>query len=303
MVDYLIKNQYDSAFSSIHSFTAHDNDPLPALLQLAILSMRDVDFEQIIDSTRFLKCYDSASTALSLWEEQQGVSSYTRMLSGMSKAIHAAFYLRQKRYVNAMQNGFAALDQLREAQELDSTNHEVDFFLGLYEYARAELRSRLWWVLFWYPGNREKGIERVRRCSEKAILTGEAAKLSLCDMYIQEKRRKEAKQLIDGLKKKYPESRFVLWAEVKYFEAENDYSAAADTYARLSNLYAGEQFGVFNTLATSLKQATMLYESGATTEANLLCDKLLANKEISTYKDLKKETIRLSERCNAAENR
>ncbi|MBN1759156.1 MAG: hypothetical protein JW863_12600 [Chitinispirillaceae bacterium] len=300
VVNYVIKNQYDSAFSAISTFPVTDKDPLPSLLRLAVLGMRDVDFEQIIDSTRFLACYDSVSRELEAWEQQKGVSSYTRMLSGLCKAMHAAFYLRQKKYMSAMQNGFSALDHLKEAQELDSTNYEVDFFLGLYEYARAELRSRLWWVLFWYPGNRQKGIARVQRCAQQAILTGEAAKLSLCDMYIEEKRSKDAKIVVDVLREKYPDSRFVLWAEVKYFEAEKKYSEAARTYGRLATLYEVEQFGEFNTLTTRLKQATMLYESDDINTAKSICDKLLSDNKINNYRTIKKETSRLSEKCHEA---
>ncbi len=303
VVNYIINNHYDSAFTAIHRFPQSSGDPLPALLHLAVLGMRDVDFEQIIDSTRFLKSYDSASALLAAWESQKGKSSYTRMLSGMCKAIYAAFYIRQKRYVNAMKNGFSALDDLREAQELDSTNYEVDFFLGLYEYARAELRSRLWWVLFWYPGNRERGIEKVRRCAENAILTGDAAMLSLCDMYIQEKQSEDALKYLNILKKDHPSSRFVLWAEVKYLESRENFSAAAKKYGHLSTLYAHEQYGTFNTLTTAIKQATMLHKSGNNSEAITICNKLLHSNAIDDYKDLKKETVKLSERCNAADNR
>ena len=302
VVDYVIKNQYNSALGAIQTFQAQDGDPLPSLLKLAVFGMRDVDFEQIIDSTEFLSCYDSASAILVAWEQTNGVTSYTRTLSGLCKAIYSAYYIRQKKYIAAMRNGFDALDHLREAQQMDSTNYEVDFFLGLYEYARAELRSRLWWVLFWYPGSREKGIERVKRCSTRALLTGEAAKLSLCDMYIQEKRNEEAKQVLGELKKRYPESRFVLWAEVKYFEAENNFSAAAATYAKLAMLYKKEKFGEFNAFSTSFMQANMLYKSGDTNSSKELCNNILQKRNINAYRDLKKETGKLLERCNAVKN-
>ncbi len=302
MVNYIINNQYDSVIRVVDYSMAYDKDPLLPVLKLAALGMRDVDFEKIIDSSLFLSSYQHASSAVSQWEAAEGVSSYSQMCSGMSKIIYASFYLKQKKYFSAIQNGFDGLDKLQAAQNADSTNYETDFFLGLYEYGRAELRSRLWWVLFWYPGNRAQGIARVSRCSQHAMITDEAAKLSLCDMFLQEKRNKEAKKIIDQMKQYYPESRFVLWAEVKYFEAEMLYEAAANVYSRLASSYKKEKLGEYNFLFTSSRQAQMLYKTRKITNAKQLCYNMLQDTKINKYKELKKETVKLLEQCNATDN-
>ena len=237
------------------------------------------------------------------WESENDTTSYSRMLAGICDAIHAGFYLRQKRYLSAMQNGLDALRIMREAQQIDSTNYEVDFFLGLYEYARAELRSRLWWVLFWYPGNRQQGIKRVRRCAQQAIITSAAAKLSLCDMYIQEKRFKDAEKTIKQLKQEYPKSRFVLWAEVKYFVAEKRYKNASALYHRLSHSYQNEEHGEYNAFYSRSQRALMLFHAGDITNAKRLCDELLSDKNITKYRKVNKETAKLAERCKNALDR
>lgn len=302
IINYIINNQYDSAFIVIDGQKGRDDEPLLLLLKLATQSMRDVDFEKTVDSSLFLATYDQTIATVEKWEKQHGVSSQSKMLFGMCRAIHSAFYLRQKKYLSALQNGLDAINQLREAQEIDSTNYDVDLFLGLYEYGRAELRSRFWWVLFWYPGNRQTGIGRVLRCAENAIITAEAAQLSLCDLYLKEKLFNESKNQIDHLKSRYPQSRFVLWAEVKYFETRENYSAAASVYSQLSQSYSREKLGEYNHLYTKNRQAFMLYKAGDMKSAKKLCDNILVSSAIGKYRELRRETNKLSERCHAADD-
>ncbi|MBN1577931.1 MAG: hypothetical protein JW913_15330 [Chitinispirillaceae bacterium] len=278
------------------------NDPLPMVLKLATLSIRDVDFENTVDSALFLKTYDNAVAKVEQWEKSNGSSSYSQMLSGLCRAIYSAFYMRQKKYFTALQNGLDALKLLRDAQQSDATNYDVDLVLGPYEYGGAELRSRYWWVLFWYPGDRQTGIKRVERCAENALMTAEAAQIVLCDLYLQEKRFNDSKRIIDRLKQKYPGSRFVLWAEAKYFETVEKFQSAADVYHQLAMSYDHEKRGAYNALFTRNRQASMLYKAGDKQSAKALCDNILAHSQIGKYKEMKREIQKLRERCHAAEN-
>ncbi|MBN1307201.1 MAG: hypothetical protein JXA18_04740 [Chitinispirillaceae bacterium] len=298
----MLNNQYDSAIIEIDRRSALQSDPLPAVLKLAVLSLRDVDFEKTVDSALFLRTYESAAAKVGQWETSNGASSYSLMLSGLSKAIHSAFYLRQKKYFAALQNGLDAVKLLREAQQADSSNYEVDLVLGSYEYGRAELRSRYWWILFWYPGDRHTGIKRVERCASKAVLAPEAARFILCDLYLQEKRFEDAKRTVHRLKRKYPGSRFVRWAEAKYFETMKEYRSAAEVYRQLSLSYNGEKWGEYNALYTGSRQAFMLYKAGDEQSANAVCDHLLARSQIGKYKELKREIMKLRERSGASDN-
>jgi hypothetical protein len=302
LVNYLVNNVYDSAFDVITTNQRIRPDPLLPLFKLAVISMRDIDFDRTIDSTVFFDTYESVQAATLEYEKTNGITSYSQMVSGMSMAIYSAYHLRLKKYFPALQSGLDALALLAKSQELDTANYDVDLFLGLYEYARAELRSKLWWALFWYPGDKENGIQRVIRCSDWAIITSEAAKLSLCDIFIKEERYTEARQSIERMKKKYPSSRFVLWSEVKYFEALKENESAAKVYHRLSELSSTEKLGEYNTLFTRSREASLLYKAGKINDVILICDNMLQNSIIEKYHTLKRETIKLSERCHAAQN-
>ncbi len=297
-VDHIINNKYDRAVSLIDSAMTREKDPVLPVLKLAALGMRDVDYEKIVDSTSFFNAFAGATVSIDAWEKLHGISSYSQTLSGMSRIIHLTFYLKQKKYVTSLRKGFDALDQLREAQKMDSSNHDADFFLGLYDYARAELKSRLWWILFWYPGDRRQGIEKVTRCANHGSITDEAAKLSLCDILLQEKRPMDAKKIIDEMKDRYPESRFVLWAEAKYFESRKCFLKAADVYSILASSYAEtSSLGEYNYLFTSGRRAHMLLNAERCEEAKKLCDDLLLHENMGSYKEIRKDLEKVSERC------
>jgi tetratricopeptide (TPR) repeat protein len=177
----------------------------------------------------------------------------------------------------------------------------VLFFLGLYDFARAELRTRFWWVLFWYPGDKNRGFERLRMCSKYSAITGTAAALSLSEAYIKENMLEKADSLLTQLEILYPESRFVLWTRIKYFEAKQNYSKAAALYEQLAESYQKTSEGRYNYFVTKNKAAHMHTDAGNPETAISLCNALLKEPDLEKYKSLKKDTQRLLERTRNGE--
>ena len=304
IIPYIINNDFHSALTSTDSIIDIDpNDPFPYILKLTALGMRDLDFDRTLDSVTFLSTYQHAIESVNALELKSGKSSYSRMMAGFCMAMYSAYYLRNKSYIAALQNGFDALDILEEARVIDSTNTEVLMFLGLYDFARAELKSRLWWILFWYPGNRSTGIAKLKQCSIKSTLTKTASKLSLSEIYIKENKMFSADSLLAELEQQYPQSRFVFWSKVKYFEAQKDYAKAAKIYEKLAQSYLKTQEGRYNYFVTTNLAAHMLKNSGQLNDALALCQSLLREPDLNQYKDIRKDTQRLMERVEHAESK
>jgi tetratricopeptide (TPR) repeat protein len=212
--------------------------------------------------------------------------------------MHAAFFLRQKAYFDVLHNGVDAIKLLKNAKEIDSTNADADFFLGLYDYGKSELKKKLWMVLFWYPGSKKEGIEKLKQCSENAILTRIAAKLCLSDIYVQEKKPELSKSIITQLENQYQNSRFVLWAKVKYLESVKNYDSAAAVYEKLSTYYALIPEGKQNFFVTRNRMAHMLKLSGKEQNAAEICRSLLKDQQFDQYRDIQKDTRKLLENLN-----
>lgn len=295
-VDNIINCDFQHAFIICDSLKKEfPTDPLPSILKLSAMGMRDVDCEKTIDSAGFINEFLVTQTLIRSYEQNNGTSSYILMLEGFSKAMHAAFYLRQKAYFDVLHNGVDAIKLLKKAKELDSTNADADFFLGLYDYGKSELKKKLWMVLFWYPGSKKEGIKKLQQCSKNASLTRIAAKLCLSDIYVQEKKPELSQTIISKLENQYQNSRFVLWAKVKYLESVKNYDSAAAVYEKLSMYYALIPEGKQNFFVTRNRMAHMLKLSGKEQNAAEICKSLLNDQQFDQYRDIKKDTRKLLE--------
>lgn len=292
----IINCDFEQVFKICDSMiVGYPEDPLPSVLKLCAMGMRDVDCEKTVDSAGFVSTFLATESLIQNYRKKHGTSSYILMLDGFTKAIHASFYLRKKSYFNVLQNGTDAIRLLKEAKELDSTNTDVDFFLGLYEYGKSELKKKLWWALFWYPGSKKDGIRRLNECSKCGLLTNTAAKLSLSDIYLQEKKPERSQEIIAELQPLYPNSRFVLWAKAKYLEFQKMYDSAAVVYEQLSVHYALIPECKQNFLSTRYRKAQMLNLAGNSKDAAEICRALLKDGQLDQYREIKKDTRRLLE--------
>jgi hypothetical protein len=296
----IINCEYDTAFSIADSVMAADSaDPLAPLLRLTAIGIRDVDFDTLLDSGDFFRTYRTAGERISAYEKTNGVSSYSKMLSGFCKSFHSVYYLREKSYFAAMRNGFKALSLLDESYSIDTTNTDPYFLLGLYEYAKGELKRRLWWVLFWYPGSKKEGIARLWSCVGNGHLTVHAALFALADIYAREKKPGDCAPVIERLARDFPKSRFTLWAKAKYFESRRFYYEAGLAYELLAASYAAEPAGGYNALLTRNLQAHLLLQSGQKKDAADSCRAILretvSGRKSEVYNDTKKLLRRIND--------
>ncbi len=262
-VDNMINCRFDRAFAWADSFeTASPSDPLGPLLRLMAYGLRDLDCNRTLDASGLLDAYSETMRKVRSYEKAYGESSYSAMLAGFANASHAAFHLNQSHYFSAVGTGADALKQLHSAKERDDENADVDFFIGLYDYGKTELRRRLWMVLFWYPGDKTEGIRKLENCVENGILAATSAKMALADIYAKEDRHAEAITLIEELKADYPESRFILWSEAKYWESLDNHVRAAGVYQRLAESYRHVEQCECNYLEVRAAQVEHLVEAG-----------------------------------------
>lgn len=272
----LINCEFALAQEITDSLMAADStEPLYPFLHLCALGLRDLDFDRIIDTSAFLATYQKTVNTINYYEKIHGRTSYSMTLLGFAYATHSSFYLLHKKYFSAIGTGLDAVRIFNEAKKMDSTNYDADFFLGFYNYARGELKKRLWMVLFWYPGSKEQGIKSLEACRINSQIVSEGAKMILIDVYVNESEYEKSEILADSLFKKYPHSRFLLWSRAKYFEKLKEYAKAAKEYEKLAEAYANVKYGEYNSLITRDRQIKLMIKSGQNKEAVLIAQKVL----------------------------
>ncbi|MDR2577696.1 MAG: hypothetical protein LBC70_02655 [Chitinispirillales bacterium] len=282
IADVAVAGILESGFDEVLRFTdsvysaGGGPNPLAAVLHLAALGMRDVDFDTMIDAPAFERSFERARRAVDRYENIHGRSSYSVTLRGLALGMSASFHLKNRSHIRAGDVGLEMMRVMREARELDSTNMEVNFFLGMYDYARADLRKRLRGVLFWFPGDKESGIRQLEAGAAGAVITRTACALALSDIYLKEGQPRRSRDIIHNLKRELPNSRFVFWAEAKYFEDRGMFLQAARVYARLAESYEKEDFGAYNHLVTASRAAHNYDRAGERAAALEICQKILA---------------------------
>lgn len=286
MVQKLMNCEFDHVFSATDSLIRkYPHEPLYPLMRLFAFGLRDLDFAMIIDTLGFLHAYEQTIQTLDEYEKKNGTSSYVLTLSGFTHATHASFYLNHKQYFAAMGTGLSAIKTLQKAKEDDSTNYDVNFFLGAYKYAKADLRKKLWMLLFWYSGSKKQGIQELKQCSRYAKFAAEPAKMMLADIYLRESDLEKSKMLLDTLSRRYPQSRFILWGYAKYYEKKNDFQKAAHIYDLLAQSYEKESFGVVNGLETRLKQIGALSDAGLKEQASEIAQRVSQTEQCTANDD------------------
>jgi pentatricopeptide repeat protein len=266
VIELTIQTRYAEAFALADSLS-RGGVPTFRMLKLMGIGLRDMDFETAVDSAEFGNTYRLAL------QEVQGMSAgaYKSTLLGFVLAARSGRDLRDGRYAAAVRSGREALELMRTAASTDSTFADPDYFLGLYDFTMADLRKRLWWVLFWLPGDRERGIARLERSRTQSLFAADAALLSLLDAYVHQKRFDKAEVVLRDLESRFPQSRFMLWGKARYEEGRGELVRAAAVYGALWESYDRESLGRLNAAVCRFEQARLLAAAGRKPEALEAC--------------------------------
>jgi hypothetical protein len=278
-IEKMIASDYDGALRLCDSITRADAaDPLGWMLSLAAIGLHDLDLDSATDSLNFDGVFKKGSEVIIEYERLHGVSSYSLTVKGFVRATAAAYDLWRKKYFAGLDLGLDALARLQEAKKLDNSNTDVDFFLGLYTYARAELKKTFWWAFFWYPGDREDGIRSMRGCARNAQFCRRAASLALGEVYYREHRFAESDSVTADFSRLYPGSRLVKWTCAKRAESAGLWGPAGDYYRNLADAYDSIPRARRNSFLTRNKAAHMYFSAGNFAGARKECSTLLDRK-------------------------
>lgn len=304
-VDRMISSDFSGALALCDSMIRTDEaDPLAWMLRLAAIGLHDLDLDSAVKSLDFDTGFAKVSRVLDAYERTNGVSSYSLTVKGFARATAAAYYLWRKKYLAGLDLGFDALARLGEAKKLDNANLDVDFFLGLYTYARADLKKTFWWAFFWYQGEKEEGIRSLRSCSSGSQFCRRAADLVLGEVLYREKRYRESDSVTSALSRSYPQSRLIRWTCAKRAESARVWTDAAGYYRTLANEYDSIPAARRNCSMTRNKAAHMYFLAGNRVEALRECRILLGRCDPSAdtfCRQLAEDTRKLQSKISETE--
>jgi len=187
-----------------------------------------------------------------------------------------------KDYFSGLRMGLEAVSICNDVKKIDPSNAEACFILGLYGYARAELKKKFMGIFFWYTGDKKSGIKAIEFCRDHADIAGTSAAMMLPDIYVKEKMYDSADVATEKILIKYPACRFALWARAKMYDAIKEYMNSAVIYSRLAEQYKTVPDAYCNYISTLYLQAKSFYSAGDNKKAGEILDDILSK---CKYKD------------------
>ncbi len=269
--------KFEQSKAGIDSLISADSsDPLGWMLLLAETSLQQLDYNRPEEPDSFQALYDRTKTVMNDYEKRIGKDSYFLTIKGIMQMIATAYTMHRKKYWSAMKMGFDALDLCKEAKKIDSSNVDADFVIGLYNYARAELKRKFLGILFWYSGDKQSGIRMLDSCRRSAKLIALVADMNLQEIYVKEGMHEKAASGIQRLLAAYPGNRFVLWTKAKSFDARKMPGQAAEVYRALAEPYKIIPAAKNNYRATRYLEAKRFFEAKNADRAIIACDELVS---------------------------
>ncbi|MCL2844029.1 MAG: hypothetical protein FWE23_01050 [Chitinivibrionia bacterium] len=236
----LVNCEFDKAYKMTDQLLEkYPSEPLYYYLAVAAIGLKNLDFNEVLDREKFFEIYDVGIRLVEAMLEDDPTSCDLIMLRGFLMSANAAFLLLEGRLAAGARLGLRSLEILRQAHACDPKNYDTQYYLGFFDYAQAELRRRLGplGVFTGLTRNPQQGITALERCVRYARFMNRAAEMVLVDVYVRENRLDKAGEMLPRLLKEFPESRFLMWTQKRYYIARGDDLAAINIALTASRLY------------------------------------------------------------------
>jgi len=154
---------------------------------------------------------------------------WARFFMGGAEGYKGTFEARYERYITAFRYGWKGVSIFLKMASGGSSNPDINFGIGTYDYWRSALMKMLWWM----PGvddKREVGIEKLKGVIKNGVYTRAAAGSVLIDVYLNEKRYEDALSIANDMGKKYPKAIIFMWGRAAALHSLKRYEEAAAVY-------------------------------------------------------------------------
>lgn len=290
--DLLINCEFDSARTLSENLLRKDStQPLYYYLKLASVGLETLDRDEVVREQEFKETFAAGMKQLSLAPEYQN-DSYFMMMQGFMQTSLSSFNLLDGKYFSAVSVGKDGLKSVETARELDTSNHDLDYYLGFFSYARGELKKRVP-ILFWLENSSKEGIVELQRCSDHGQFMNRAADMVLVDVLVREGELARGEKQLNAMLKEYPKSRFLYWTQTRLKISQEKPDEAAESFMILARSYIKDRF-IHNGLITAHEAAKLSENSPKQLNkyldeiSQLLPESSVPEQEKGSYKKLMK---------------
>lgn len=169
-----------------------------AALEIQMLEREDFHLER-----EFLDAAREGKRKVGLTLARYDPSAWDLFLAGSLIGLDGFFKARKGKWLDAYTEGTKSRQIFRRVKEIAPAFVDADFGLGMYIYWRSAF-SRDLWFLKMFPDRRREGMEIVERVANEGRFSRDLARVNLAVMYMEEKRFKDAEQILAAYVERYP---------------------------------------------------------------------------------------------------
>ncbi len=177
------------------------------------------------------------------------------------------FHALREDYVNTLGYGIKALSWVSRAVEIDSTLYDAYLGLGGYDYFKG--------IFPWWRSEKKRGLRKIELAMRKGRFSHELAADGLAQIYIREKKYKEAEDLLFSLLEQYPLSRTFRWPLVEIYMEEGRWEDALRVVREMREVSRGKENTPYVELSLALLEGKALVAMGREKEAQEILGKAL----------------------------
>lgn len=282
-IEQIINQNYQLAFNT---FSKLNNEfpeiPLGKVYLASVKIAQAFDYADEYDKNFIQQNLKDALKQSELLLKKDKNNPWNIYFAGISEATMAYFYALDESWLSAFSYGLSAVNYFEDLIEIDSTFYEAYGVVGGYKYWKSRKTEFLHWLPFIYD-EREDGIKLIEKEINHSTYHYYLSVYSLSWIYIDAKNFEAAKKLSEAAIKRYPNSRFFLWALARAYQ-DIDKRKAISTYKKILDSYKPEEIkNPYNEILLKHLMAQQLEQIGDKKQALQFCNEILQIKNISSF--------------------
>lgn len=282
-IDQIINQNYQLAFNTFSRLNNEFPDiPLGKVYLASVKIAQAFDYAEEYDKNFIQTNLKDALKQSELLLKRDKKNTWYIYFAGISEATMAYFYALDESWLSAFSYGLSAVNYFEDLIKIDSTFYEAYGVVGGYKYWKSRKTEFLHWLPF-FSDEREEGIKLIEREIKHSTYHYYLSVYSLSWIYIDAKNYEAARKLSEAAVKRYPDSRFFLWALARAYQ-DIDKRKAISTYKKILDSYKPEEIkNPYNEILLKHLMAQQLELIGETKEALRLCNEILQIRNISSF--------------------
>ncbi|OGJ87228.1 MAG: hypothetical protein A2268_06780 [Candidatus Raymondbacteria bacterium RifOxyA12_full_50_37] len=283
-----MNQEYTAVVSLLKAHAAKEpSNPLFMFYLMHVYQVMMIDYETTDFKREFDSCALAAEKGFLKRAASEANNPWINYYLGNIYVTQGAYELRFANYLNFSKNILKGVKQLKKAFEKDTTLYDACIYLGLFQYAKAELFG---WVTFW-EDDKDVAISLIEEASKKSRYSREVAEEILIGLYGHRGEREKASAAAARVKERFPGNRAVYWLMANIYLRNKQYAAAKTEFDALAPLVnqipATYQY---NYISLDTYRAKVAFELGDYGQCLALCDTVLGrqsgDERITPFKDI-----------------